>query len=91
MTETKLEPGSKVMVRWTSSHNEYAAEATVARINAKSIAVLLDNDVMGWLPRYKASPKEIVVYPAGRRIGVPKASALGTKWSPKNGVFAKGD
>jgi hypothetical protein len=78
--EAALKVGDKVDVAWTSSNNSYAAHATVAKINPKSIRVKLDHAVGGAF-----GPE---TYPQGHQITVPTfITGTGTG---SNMVFPRG-
>ena len=75
--ETTLQPGTPVLVRWTAgSAGHYKAQATVKRVNGKSVRVTLTEAVEtpGW-----------GTYPVGREIVVPLLSNI-DRWTYFNRV-----
>jgi hypothetical protein len=74
--ERELKVGDKVRVHWTNCGSYYAAPATVARINDKSIVVTLDEAV--------DTLTGLGGYPVGQKIKVPRLGSAG--WSANNCV-----
>ena len=77
--EEKIEIGSNVIVRWTSSGYDFHTTARVTKLNRKSICVCLTDGVPGTNPGFEWD------YPAGQTIRVPRIDT--PEWSWNNGVF----
>lgn len=73
--EASLKPGDSVRVNWTNSNSYYSANATVAKVNDKSVVVTLDEIV----------PASYGTYPKGQKIRVPRIAAF-KLWSCNNSV-----
>jgi hypothetical protein len=73
--DDELKVGDKVLVRWTSAGYIFAAPATVAKINQKTLRVALDADVT------VRSPVGNITYPAGWSIIVPRHSSREWTWN----------
>lgn len=73
--EAGLAVGDTVLARWTNCYRYYAARATITKINAKSMRVILEEAIDG--------------YPAGWDIVLPRASDVfgAARWSVNNGAF----
>ena len=73
--EEGLKVGDVVLARWTNSYNYYAARATVRKINAKSLRVILEEPIDG--------------YPEGWEILLPRQADIfgAARWSVNNGAF----
>ena len=72
--EDTLVVGDVVTARWTSNYNYYAARATITKVNAKSLRVILEESTGG--------------YPAGWDLLIPRASDIfgACRWSVNNCV-----
>lgn len=83
--EKALHVGQRVEVRWTcGSFGHYKGLGTVAKINAASVRVALDQPVTGWEGRGG--------WPAGFEIVAPfefnhKNGSIVKTWAHFNGVF----
>ena len=79
--EDRLTEGDVVEARWTNSHRYFTARADVVRINARTVRVVLAEDV---------GP-----YPVGHEIVCERVTQLlsqsGPRWSINNGVFPHGE
>lgn len=74
--ERLLKPGVKVIAYWTSSGNEYTAQAEVVKVNAKTILVRL---------LHKVSVDWRSAYSEGTEISCPRVMNA-KKWSWRNRV-----
>ena len=87
--EHELQPGDKVVATWTNSNNNYGSPATVHQVNKASVSVTLDEPIhdVKYDRESKSFSQGDVIYPAGRKINVPRIT--GTGHSQNNGVFPR--
>lgn len=75
--DTALTVGQPVEARWTNNHRRHVAPATVKKVNAKSIIVLIDTAIY--------DDKDDVLYTVGHPITLPRS---GNKdYSANNGAY----
>lgn len=80
--DENLTVGADVVVHWTSSFRYMQAQGRIVKVNAKSVRVAIDEDVMtSW------GGKETVGWPKGTEIIVPRMGDY-RKWSHSNCVRA---
>lgn len=80
--DAALAVGVEVTVFWTSSHDHMQARGRIVKVNAKSVRVAIDTDVMTYW-----GGKQVVGWPKGTEIIAPRLGDY-RKWSQSNCVRA---
>lgn len=71
--ENNIKVGDVIKIWWTNSHEQYSSNATIEKINVKTMVVSLHENDCG--------------YPAGCKLTIPVLCTLGNKWESINSDF----